>query len=48
VSEIDRSEGVPQQANSYDEWSRLREVVVGRADFYDSHDVDSSFRLFSI
>lgn len=32
--------------NSYDEWTRLREVVVGRADEYIGHHVDSSFRLF--
>lgn len=32
--------------NSYDEWTRLREVVVGRAENYTAHDVDPSFRLF--
>ncbi|BEL05753.1 glycine amidinotransferase [Actinoplanes sichuanensis] len=33
-------------ANSYDEWSRLREVVVGRADHYTEHHTDSSWMLF--
>ena len=36
----------PTTANSYDEWSRLREVVVGHSDLYNGHDIDSSFRLF--
>jgi glycine amidinotransferase len=35
-----------QQANSYDEWTQLREVVVGIADDYLSHELDASFRLF--
>ncbi|WP_086809313.1 inosamine-phosphate amidinotransferase 1 [Streptomyces reticuliscabiei] len=33
-------------ANSYDEWSPLREVVVGRADHYTAHHLDTSWRLF--
>ncbi|RNH93499.1 inosamine-phosphate amidinotransferase 1 [Micromonospora aurantiaca] len=33
-------------ANSFDEWSRLREVVVGRAEHYTAHDVDTSWSLF--
>ena len=33
-------------ANSFDEWTRLREVIVGRSELYDSHETDSSFRLF--
>jgi len=32
--------------HSYDEWSPLREVVVGRADHYTAHDADPSWRLF--
>ncbi|MFG2232260.1 inosamine-phosphate amidinotransferase 1 [Streptomyces sp. NPDC048723] len=32
--------------NSFDEWSTLREVVVGRADHYNAHHVDTSFKLF--
>lgn len=32
--------------NSFDEWSRLREVVVGRAEHYTEHDTDMSWRLF--
>lgn len=32
--------------NSYDEWTRLQEVIVGRAENYFSHDLDTSFRLF--
>lgn len=32
--------------HSFDEWSPLREVVVGRADHYNAHHVDTSFRLF--
>ncbi|MFI1060401.1 inosamine-phosphate amidinotransferase 1 [Streptomyces spororaveus] len=32
--------------NSFDEWSTLREVVVGRADHYNAHHVDASFKLF--
>lgn len=33
-------------ANSFDEWSRLREVIVGRAEHYTAHDVDTSWSLF--
>jgi len=33
-------------AHSFDEWSRLREVVVGRAEHYTAHDVDTSWSLF--
>lgn len=33
-------------ARSFDEWSRLREVVVGRAEHYTAHDVDTSWSLF--
>ena len=33
-------------ANSFDEWTPLREVVVGRAEHYTEHHVDSSWRLF--
>jgi len=32
--------------NSYDEWTALRQVIVGRADNYHLHDMDASFRLF--
>ncbi|GAA3085473.1 glycine amidinotransferase [Streptomyces rectiviolaceus] len=32
--------------NSYDEWSPLREVIVGSPIGYDSHELDLSFRLF--
>ncbi|GHC39952.1 glycine amidinotransferase [Streptomyces cinnamoneus] len=32
--------------NSFDEWSPLREVVVGSAAGYDAHELDLSFRLF--
>ncbi|MEU8925015.1 glycine amidinotransferase [Kitasatospora sp. NPDC048545] len=32
--------------NSYDEWSRLREVVVGSAENYTSHERELSFDLF--
>jgi len=32
--------------NSYDEWSTLREVIVGSADNYTSHDRELSFDLF--
>lgn len=32
--------------NSYDEWSPLREIVVGSADNYTSHDRELSFDLF--
>ncbi len=34
------------RAHSFDEWTRLREVVVGRADHYTEHDVDTSWSLF--
>lgn len=33
-------------AHSFDEWSPLREVVVGRAEHYTGHDTDASWRLF--
>ena len=33
-------------ANSYDEWSPLKEVVVGSPFAYEAHDVDLSFKLF--
>lgn len=33
-------------ANSFDEWTPLREVVVGRADHYNAHHIDASFQLF--
>ncbi|MFF5962789.1 inosamine-phosphate amidinotransferase 1 [Streptomyces collinus] len=36
----------PGQANSFDEWTQLREVIVGRADHYTAHHVDASFQLF--
>lgn len=32
--------------NSYDEWSPLREVIVGSAENYTSHDTELSFDLF--
>ncbi|WP_030253016.1 inosamine-phosphate amidinotransferase [Streptomyces violens] len=32
--------------NSFDEWTQLREVVVGRAEHYTAHHVDASWRLF--
>jgi glycine amidinotransferase len=35
-----------QAVNSYDEWSRLREVVVGVGDNYSHHDLDPTFKLF--
>ncbi|MEU8523619.1 inosamine-phosphate amidinotransferase 1 [Streptomyces sp. NPDC048577] len=35
-----------QGVHSYDDFTRLREVVVGRADHYTEHDADSSWRLF--
>ena len=33
-------------ANSFDEWTQLGEVVVGRAEHYTAHDTDASFQLF--
>lgn len=33
-------------ANSFDEWSPLREVIVGTAAGYEEHDMELSFRLF--
>ncbi len=33
-------------AHSFDEWSPLREVVVGRAEHYFAHDVETSWLLF--
>ncbi|MFF4423833.1 glycine amidinotransferase [Streptomyces sp. NPDC001549] len=35
-----------QRANSFDEWSPLREVIVGSGLAYEAHDVDLSFKLF--
>lgn len=32
--------------NSYDEWSPLKEVIVGSGLSYDSHEIELSFRLF--
>ncbi|WP_327740496.1 inosamine-phosphate amidinotransferase 1 (plasmid) [Streptomyces nojiriensis] len=32
--------------HSFDDFTRLREVVVGRADHYTAHDADGSWRLF--
>ncbi|KUL37275.1 glycine amidinotransferase [Streptomyces sp. NRRL F-4489] len=32
--------------NSYDEWSPLREIIVGSPAGYDGHELDLSFRLF--
>ncbi|MFX0574737.1 inosamine-phosphate amidinotransferase 1 [Nocardia nepalensis] len=32
--------------NSFDEWTTLREVIVGEPHGYNSHDIDASFRLF--
>ncbi|MFF4205628.1 inosamine-phosphate amidinotransferase 1 [Streptomyces sp. NPDC001668] len=32
--------------NSFDEWTPLKEVIVGRADNYTAHYVDASFQLF--
>lgn len=32
--------------NSYDEWTPLKEVVVGVCEGYDAHDMDNSFVLF--
>ncbi|MEU7316479.1 inosamine-phosphate amidinotransferase 1 [Streptomyces sp. NPDC007083] len=32
--------------SSFDEWTQLREVVVGRAEHYTAHHVDASWRLF--
>jgi glycine amidinotransferase len=40
------SRAVSQPVNSYDEWSRLQQVIVGSADGYDFHHIDSSFKLF--
>jgi glycine amidinotransferase len=34
------------KASSFDEWSPLREVIVGTCAGYDAHDVELSFRLF--
>ncbi|CUU60917.1 glycine amidinotransferase [Parafrankia irregularis] len=33
-------------ANSFDEWTRLSQVIVGRAEYYTAHDLDTSWRLF--
>lgn len=32
--------------SSYDEWSQLHEVIVGRGDYYAAHQLDVSFKLF--
>lgn len=32
--------------NSYDDWSQLVEVIVGRGDYYSAHQLDISFKLF--
>lgn len=42
ITPLNADEGV----HSFDEWSALREVVVGRADHYTTHDIDSSWLLF--
>ena len=34
------------RAHSFDEWTQLREVVVGRAEHYTAHHLDTSWRLF--
>lgn len=34
------------KVNSFDEWSRLREVVVGTSAGYEAHEMELSFRLF--
>lgn len=34
------------KANSFNEWSRLREVVVGTSAGYEAHELELSFRLF--
>jgi N-dimethylarginine dimethylaminohydrolase len=36
----------PPALNSYDEFTRLDEVVLGRADHYTAHHTDTSWRLF--
>ncbi|MEU0220307.1 inosamine-phosphate amidinotransferase 1 [Streptomyces sp. NPDC006265] len=36
----------PPALNSFDEFTRLDEVVLGRADHYDAHHTDTSWRLF--
>jgi glycine amidinotransferase len=35
-----------EPVHSYDEWTALREVVVGRGDYYTAHHIDTSFKLF--
>ena len=35
-----------RKVNSYDEWSRLREVIVGVADHYNRYHMDVTFKLF--
>ncbi|WP_017598483.1 hypothetical protein [Nocardiopsis lucentensis] len=37
---------MPSPLNSYDEWSPLREIVVGRGEHHPAHDPDISFRRF--
>ena len=41
-----QSSALSGHANSFDEWSTLREVVVGRAEHYTEHDTDASWLLF--
>ncbi|WP_103546299.1 inosamine-phosphate amidinotransferase 1 [Streptomyces sp. SM1] len=36
----------PPALNSFDEFTRLEEVVLGRADHYNAHHTDTSWRLF--
>jgi glycine amidinotransferase len=43
---VTQSQAVASGANSFDEWSPLREVVVGRAEHYTEHDTDFSWLLF--
>lgn len=38
--------GASRGVHSYDEWSRLREVIVGVADHYDQYHLDVTFKLF--
>jgi N-dimethylarginine dimethylaminohydrolase len=41
-----QSQTVATGVNSFDEWSPLREIVVGRAEHYTEHDPDASWLLF--
>lgn len=36
----------PAGVHSFDDFTRLREVIVGRADHYTTHDADPTWRLF--